>query len=124
MEAIARLKKVPMSARKMGLLAALIRGRSVVVSLGILQNRSGHAALRLKKLLLSVVSNWEELNSVSFDRAKLFIKKLTVDRGGMLKRIMPSSKGMAHRIRKRFSHVTVVVDGLVEGGEQEGPSSK
>ena len=112
MQAVAKLKKIPMSARKVALLADLIRGKSIAASLVILQNKSSHAAERLRKLLLSVVANWENINTASFDQADVMIKKLTVDRAGMLKRIMPASKGMAHRIRRRFSHVTVVVDGV------------
>ncbi len=110
MEAIARLRKLPISARKVSLLATLIRGKNVVTALAVLQSMPQQAAVQLRKLLLSAVSNWQNNNYVSFEDTQVVIKKITVDGAGMLKRIMPSSRGMAHRIRKRFSHVTIVVD--------------
>lgn len=112
MEAIAKLNKLPISARKVGLLAALIRGESVAKSLAILESKSQQAALQLKKLLLSAIANWQSKNRMSLENASIFVKKITVDRAGMLKRIMPAPRGVAHRIRKRSSHVLIVVDSL------------
>lgn len=112
MEAIAKLNKLPISARKVGLLAALIRGESVAKSLAILESKSQQAALQLKKLLLSAIANWQNKNRMSLENASIFVKKITVDRAGMLKRIMPAPRGVAHRIRKRSSHVLIVVDSL------------
>lgn len=110
MEATAKLRKFPISARKIGRLAALIRGKSVVTSLSILQRKPQQAALQLRKLLLSAISNWQNNNGTSLEEAPIIIKKITVDRAGMLKIIMPAPRGVAHRIRKRSSHVTIVVD--------------
>ncbi|WP_243518599.1 MULTISPECIES: 50S ribosomal protein L22 [unclassified Candidatus Cardinium] len=114
MEATAKLRKLPMSARKIGLLAALIRGKSVAMSLAILQSKPQQAALQLRKLLLSAISNWQNTNPTSLEDEPIFIKKITVDRAGMLKRIMPAPRGVAHRIRKRSSHVVIVVDSTVK----------
>lgn len=108
MEATAKLRKLPISARKIGLLAGLIRGKSVATSLAILQSKPQQAAVQLRKLLLSAISNWQ--NNHGTEDAPMFIKKITVDRAGMLKRIMPAPRGVAHRIRKRSSHVVIVVD--------------
>ncbi|CAH2559720.1 50S ribosomal protein L22 [Cardinium endosymbiont of Oedothorax gibbosus] len=110
MEATAKLRKLPISARKMGRLVALIRGKGVVTSLAILQSKPQQAAVQLKKLLLSAISNWQNHNGVDLEEVPIFIKKITVDRAGMLKRIMPAPRGVAHRIRKRSSHVVIVVD--------------
>lgn len=110
MEATAKLRKLPISARKIGLLAALIRGKSVVRALAILQNKPQQAAVHLRKLLLSAISNWQNNFGADLEEAPIFIKKITVDRAGMLKRIMPAPRGVAHRIRKRSSHVVIVVD--------------
>ena len=110
MEAIAKLKKLPVSARKIGLLAALIRGKNVATALAILQSKPQQAAVQLRKLLLSAISNWQNTNPTSLDDASVFVKKITVDRAGMLKRLMPAPRGVAHRIRKRSSHVVIVVD--------------
>ncbi|WP_419241564.1 50S ribosomal protein L22 [Cardinium endosymbiont of Nabis limbatus] len=110
MEAIAKLRKLPISARKIGLLAALIRGRSVVRSLAILESKPQQAAVHLRKLLLSAISNWQNNNDTDLEEVPIFVKSITVDRAGMLKRIMPAPRGVAHRIRKRSSHVVIVVD--------------
>ncbi len=110
MEAIAKLRKLPISARKIGLLATLIRGKSVATSLAILQSKPQQAAVQLRKLLLSAISNWHNNNVASLEHASIFVKSITVDRAGMLKRIMPAPRGVAHRIRKRSSHVVIVVD--------------
>ena len=110
MEATAKLRKLPISARKIGLLAALIRGKSVVKSLAILESKPQQAAVHLKKLLLSAIANWQNNYGADLEAAPIFIKKITVDRAGMLKRIMPAPRGVAHRIRKRSSHVVIVLD--------------
>lgn len=110
MKATAQLRKLPISARKMGRLAALIRGKGVVTSLAILQSKPQQAALQLRKLLLSAISNWQNSNGTDLEEAPIFIKKITVDRAGMLKRTMPAPRGVVHRIRKRSSHVVIVVD--------------
>lgn len=112
MEAIARLRNLSISARKVSLLATLIRGKSVATSLAVLQSKQQQSAVQLRKLLLSAISNWQNCNSTSLEDAHMVIKKITVDRAGMLKRIMPASRGVAHRIRKRSSHVIIVVDSV------------
>lgn len=110
MEAIAKLRKLPISARKVGLLAALIRGKSVATALAILQSKPQQAAVQLRKLLLSAISNWQNNHAAALEDGPIFVKKITVDRAGMLKRIMPAPRGVAHRIRKRSSHVVIVID--------------
>lgn len=112
MEATAKLKNLSISARKVRLMANLIRGKGVATSLAILQNKPQRCAVSLRKLLLSAVSNWQSKNDVSFEDVNMVIKKITVDGARMLKRIMPASRGVAHRIRKRSSHVTIVVDSI------------
>ena len=113
MEAIARLRKLPISARKVSLLATLIRGKKAATSLVVLQNRRQPCAVQLRKLLLSAISNWEAINSTPLGDADVVITKITVDGAGMLKRVRPASKGISHRIRKRSSHVTIAVDSMV-----------
>ncbi|ROT47361.1 50S ribosomal protein L22 [Candidatus Cardinium hertigii] len=111
MEAIARLRKLPVSARKVSLLATLIRGKSVAMSLAILQTRPQPSSVMLRKLLLSAISNWQNHNPDSLDDAHMVVvKTITVDRARMAKRIMPAPRGVAHKIRKRSSHVCIVVD--------------
>lgn len=116
MEAVAKLKKCPMSARKMRLVVDNIRGKSIDDALNILRFTKKEAATWLDKLVLSAVANWEHKNNmtVSADDYDLFIKEAFVDEGTMLKRFRPAPHGRAHRIRKRTNHVTLIVENRIE----------
>ena len=71
------------------------------------------ASVRMEKLLLSALSNWEVKNEGKrMDEAKLYVSEVKVDSGRMLKRIQPAPQGRAHRIRKRSNHVTMVINEL------------
>ena len=107
----ARMKGVPTSPRKMRLVADQIRGVSVDKALQILKFSSKEASINLEKLLLSAIANWQTKNEEqSIEEAGLFISKIFVDSGSMLKRIRPAPQGRAHRIRKRSNHVTMVLE--------------
>jgi len=111
MEAVAKLNNVPTSARKMRMVADMIRGERVNRALSLLKFESKEGAARLEKLLLSAVANWAAKNEDErLEDADLYIKSITVDGGRMLKRLRPAPQGRAHRIRKRSNHVTIVVD--------------
>lgn len=113
MEAVARLKNVPTSPRKMRLVADLIRGERVSKALNILKYDKKIGSGKVEKLLLSAIANWQNNNEdVSLEDADLFVKEIKVDSGRMLKRLRPAPQGRAHRIRKRSNHVTLVVDSL------------
>lgn len=114
MEAIAKLKNVPTSPRKMRLVADLVRGEKVNKALTILKFESKVGAARLEKLLLSAVANWQLKNEADLEDADLYVKSITVDGGKMLKRLQTAPQGRAHRIRKRSNHVTLVVDSKSE----------
>lgn len=111
MEAVARLKNVPTSPRKMRLVADLVRGKQVNHALSLLKFESKEGAARIEKLLLSAISNWQQANEdVRLEEADLYIKKIQVDGGRILKRLRPAPQGRGYRIRKRSNHVTLVVD--------------
>ncbi len=111
MEALARLKNVPTSPRKMRLVADLVRGKRVGVALSILKFTPNHAAIRLEKLVLSAVANWQAKNpEVKLEESDLFVKTIMVDEGRSLKRLRTAPQGRGHRIRKRSNHVTLVID--------------
>ncbi|MFN3530812.1 MAG: 50S ribosomal protein L22 [Bacteroidia bacterium] len=113
MEAVAVLRNCPTSPRKMRLVVDLIRGQKVEHAANILKFSKQEASLRLEKLLLSAVSNWERKNEeLSLEEANLYVKSIQVDGGRMLKRLRPAPQGRGHRIRKRSNHVTIVVDSL------------
>jgi large subunit ribosomal protein L22 len=117
MEAIARLNNVPTSPRKMRLVADLVRGKRVGLALSILKFTPNHGAMRLEKLLLSAVANWQAKNpDVKLEEADLFIKTLMVDEGRSLKRLRTAPQGRGHRIRKRSNHVTLVIDSFITEG--------
>ncbi len=111
MEAVSKLRNLPISSRKVQLVADLIRGKSATQGLAILKHTPKKCAIHLEKLLLSAVASWEHKNEgTTLEEASLFVEAIWVNRAGMLKRLRPAPQGRAHRIRKRISHVTLVVN--------------
>ena len=115
MEAVAKLKNCPMSARKMRLVVDNIRGKRVDDALNILRYTKKEAATWLEKVLLSAIANWEHKNgmAVSADDYDLYVKEAFSDQGTMLKRFRPAPHGRAHRIRKHTNHVTLIVENRI-----------
>lgn len=105
---VARLMNVPTSPRKMRLVADMVRGMDVEQALHVLKYSPKEASSRVYKLLLSAIANWQVKNEGErLEENELFIKKISVDSGRMLKRIQTAPQGRAHRIRKRSNHVTL-----------------
>ena len=108
--AFAKLNNCPTSPRKMRLMADLIRGEGVDKALSVLRFSQKESSVRLEKLLLSAVANWQAKNEDGdVEKAGLFVKEIRVDSARMLKRLRPAPQGRAHRIRKRSNHVTLVL---------------
>jgi|LakMenEpi03Aug12_release.lakeMendotaPanAssembly.Ray.scaffolds.fasta_scaffold233097_1 large subunit ribosomal protein L22 len=108
--AMASLNNCPTSPRKMRLMADLIRGMAVEKALFVLKYSPKEASIRLEKLLLSALSNWQTKNpEARMEDSNLVVESVMVDGGRMLKRISPAPQGRAHRVRKRSNHVTIVV---------------
>lgn len=115
MEAVARLRSCPMSARKMRLVVDNIRGKSVDDALNILKYTNRESAVWLEKLVLSAISNWsQKAESDNPEDYRLYIKTAFVDGGTSLKRFRPAPHGRANRIRKRTNHVTVIIENRVQ----------
>lgn len=115
MEAVARLRSCPMSARKMRLVVDNIRGKSVDDALNILKYTNRESAVWLEKLVLSAISNWsQKAESDNPEDYRLYIKTAYVDGGTSLKRFRPAPHGRANRIRKRTNHVTVIIENRVQ----------
>jgi large subunit ribosomal protein L22 len=111
--AVATLKNVPTSTRKMRLVADLVRGKKVNVALGELKLQPKSGAPRIETLLLSAISNWQAKNpDLRLEDADLFIKEIFVDGGRMMKRLRPAPQGRGYRIRKRSNHVSLTIDSL------------
>lgn len=99
----------------MRLVADLIKGVNVELALNILKHSSKEASIRMHKLLLSAIANWQAKNEgARIEESNLYVKEATVDSARMLKRIRPAPQGRAHRIRKRSNHVTLFVDSRTE----------
>ena len=114
MEAIAKLNDCPTSPRKMRLVVDLIRGVRVEQALYILKFTNKEAAIRVEKLLLSAIKNWESKNEGQRpEDNELYVKTIMVDGGRQLKRLRPAPQGRGHRIRKRSNHVTLIVDSKI-----------
>jgi len=108
MEARAVTRFVRLSPRKVRLVVDQIRGKGVEEALNILKFVPKRSAAIVAKTLRSAVANAEATQSVDVDH--LYVKRVTVEEGGMWKRFMPRAMGRATRIRKRLSHISVVVD--------------
>ena len=108
METRAITRFVRLSPRKVRLVVDEIRGKGVEEALNILKFVPKRSAVLVTKTLRAALANAEGTQSVDVDR--LYVKRVTVDEGGMWKRFMPRAMGRATRIRKRLSHITVVVD--------------
>ena len=107
----AKLQNCPTSPRKMRLVVDLIRGENVEKALYILKYTNKEAAIRVEKLLVSAITNWEAKNEgKKAEDHGLFIKEISVGGGRQLKRLRPAPQGRGYRIRKRSNHVTLVVD--------------
>ena len=110
MEARAQLKKLRISPKKVRLVVDLVRNMDLQQALDVLSHLPHRSAPYIVKLLLSAIANLEQKNAQKrIPRKTLFIKEIYANGGTMLKRIRPAPKGVAHRIRKRFSHVAVVI---------------
>lgn len=103
----ARLRWLRMSPRKVRLVVDLIRGLPVEEALNRLAFSRKAAALPVAKLLRSAVANADQKGTYDLDR--LVIETAFVDEGPTWKRWLPRAMGRATRIRKRSSHVTVVL---------------
>ncbi len=102
------LRDCPTSPRKMRLVADMVRGMEVNKALDVLKFSNKEASIRVEKLLMSAIANWQAKNEGSrLEESNLYVKEISVDSGRMLKRLRPAPQGRAHRIRKRSNHVTL-----------------
>ena len=106
-EAKATLKYVRISSRKVKIVADLIRGKDVDEALAIVKFTPKAASEIIEKLLKSAIANAE--NNHNMRHENLYVAEIYANQGPTLKRIRPAAKGSAVRIRKRTSHVTIVI---------------
>ncbi len=104
-QAIGNMLRV--SARKLDLVAGLIRGKSAAAALSDLSFSKRRIALDVKKVLQSAIANAENNHQLDVDR--LEVAEASVGKALVLRRVMPRARGRAAAIRKPFSRITVTV---------------
>ncbi len=107
MEAKAVARFIRISPRKVRQVINLIKGKDVQEALTILKFTPKRSAKYIAKVLRSAVANAEHNNEMDPDN--LYVANAYVDQGPTLKRFMPRAMGRADMIRKRTSHITVIV---------------
>ncbi len=111
MEAVAKQKYIRMSPLKVRQVAGLIRERNVEEALNVLHYTQKRAAKILEKGLRSAVANFylnEEASQIATD--EIFVKSVRIDEGPTLRRFRPMSMGRVGRIRRRTSHITIIIE--------------
>lgn len=135
MEAAAKLRNGKGSARKVRLVADLIRGKGILEAENIIRKSRKTSSEEMWKLLRSACHNWEgavlkdskgkpvkdENNrnikpneGMKWEESDLYVKSITVDAAKVLKRWNPAPHGRAHRILKRMHHMTILVDSRIK----------
>jgi len=108
MEARAVNRGVRISPKKVRPVLDLVRGERVQRALAILEYMPHKAAREISRTIKSAAANAE--NNFDMEPADLVVKTIFADEGPALKRFMPRARGSMNRIRKRTSHITVIVD--------------
>jgi large subunit ribosomal protein L22 len=121
--ATAKARFVHISASKARRVIDLVRGKSVAEALDILRWSPQGASETVAKVIASAAANAQ--NNDGLDPATLVVATVYADEGPTAKRIRPRAQGRAYRIRKRTSHITVIVESRPprEGGAKSGSAS-
>lgn len=115
-------KGVRMSPRKVGVVAALVRGRTVADALTILEHTPRRAATPVLKTIKSAQANADNNHNIKPDTLK--IVEISVTPGPRLKRYRPASHGRALPFQRRTAHIRVVVDGEVRAPKKPAAKAK
>ncbi len=113
-------KGVRISPRKVAVVAALVRGRSVADALTILEHTPRRSALAVKKVIDSAKANADHNHNLK--PASLQITEISVTAGPRLKRYRPAAHGRALPYQRKTAHIRVVVDGDIR--EAKKPVTK
>lgn len=108
MEAIARARYVRISPRKLRMIIELVKGKTTEEAIGILRNLPKKGARILEKVIKSAENNAKRMEE---NVAEWIVANIIVDGGPMLKRWRAAPMGRAVMIRKRTSHITVILKG-------------
>lgn len=118
----ATAKSVRMSPRKVGVVAALVRGRTVADALTILENVPRRSAVPVRKVIESARSNAE--NNHNYKPDSLTITHISVTSGPRLKRYRPASHGRALPFERKTSHIFIQVDGEIRAPKKPAVAKK
>jgi large subunit ribosomal protein L22 len=129
MEAKAQARYVRLSPTKARRVVDLIRGRQATEAVAVLEFAPQAAGEPVRKVVQSAVANARvkaDAASEPFDERLLVVQAAYVDEGPTMKRFRPRAQGRAYRIRKRTSHITVIVGSREEPGDarRNPPPSK
>lgn len=109
----ASARHVHIAPRKMRLVTNMVKGMNAVDALTQLQHTGKKASPILAKVLQSAIANAK--NNFSLDPQHLFIKSITADMGKVMKRYFPRARGSAFTIRRKMSHINVVLEERKQG---------
>jgi large subunit ribosomal protein L22 len=116
-EAMAFARAIKISARKLNLVAASIRGKTANAALAELDFSKRRISRDVKKVLQAAIANAENNHQLDVDR--LFVKEASVGRAFVLKRFHARGRGRASRVEKSYANLTVIVREQEEAREQE-----
>ena len=108
------LKNYHQSPRKVRLVASLLKGKKVNEAMTELDFISKRTALPIKQLIASAVANAK--NNFDLDKNDLYIKELRVDKGVVMRRMIPGARGRGYPLKRRSSHIAVLLD--IKGEEK------
>lgn len=117
-DAQVELNSLRCTAQKARLVIDQIRGMEVFNALNVLKFTAKTAAPPVAKLIKSAISSYEEKYESKVDVGTHYVKTIYADGGPMLKRMLPAPQGRAYVVRKRFCHITLVIDRIPEGLNQ------
>jgi len=114
------LKNYHQSPRKVRLVATLIKGKKVDEAMTQLDFIMKRSSLPIKQLIASAVANAK--NNFDLDKKDLYIKELRIDKGIVMRRMIPGARGRGYPLKRRSSHVAVLLD--INGEEKKGRKLK
>ena len=104
----AKHKYARISDRKARIVLEQIKGKDVAQALGILKYSPRHGSELIEKVLKSAIANAE--HNLNLDIQNLYVQEAVADQGPTFKRIQPRARGMAFRINKKTSHITIFLN--------------
>jgi large subunit ribosomal protein L22 len=114
------LKNYHQSPRKVRLVASLLKGKKVSEAMTELDFIPKRSSLPIKQLISSAVANAK--NNFDVDKNDLYIKELRVDKGVVMRRMIPGARGRGYPLKRRSSHIAVLLD--IKGEEKKGKKLK